>query len=959
MSRESFVPLKHPLSLRYFFEVAKAGSFRKASAQVHVAASAINRHVKHLEEEMGSPLFERGRGREGLRLTAAGEILLYRLKRAMTELGAAGSEIDALQGLRRGTVNFGANEGIWREVLPGVLTQFRSDHPGIQYHVVTAHSPRLVEMVLADEVDFALAFNPPPHESLTLAAKLNVGACVMVRRNHPLASRRALRLRDCAQYELVMPDESLALRGTLDKMFAQAGLAPQVALTTNSYEVMRLADGGRHRRRRHGAGQLRRVEARRRGRAQWLRRRRDAQGLPGGRARLKSQVAGAPARGVQRAAGDGDRHRRLHRHAVRAGAGAARPACRRRRGAGDRRHRRRRLGGHRAAGEARAQGGRGDRQGAEAGYLKRWAPGIIDRNELSAPGKPLQKERWAAVVDAVGSHTLANACAQTRYGGAVAACGLAQGLDLPATRRALHPARSVGLDVEDYLDYFVDDPSTRLACLFLETVRRPDRLAAAAARMRAAGKPVVVLKVGRTAMGAAASAAHTGSLASSHTAASEFFRHAGIVVVDDLDELVEACTLFDTLRKPPANDGLGVINISGGEVALTCDLGQELGLHLPPLGAATTEALSAVLPAFATPANPLDATSAALSDPQVYQRSMRALLDDPAIGLVAVSQDCPSGLSDGAARGYSKLAQSAAEVARTAAKPMVFYSNVAGPLHPVTIEPLRGTQVPVLQGARPALVAIRSYLEWHRWTPAPAAQARGVQAQPAWRTRLADGTPLSENEAKRFLQDHGVRTTRETPAATAEAAVRAAQEIGFPVVLKVDSADIAHKSDVGGVALSLNDAAAVAQAFDRVLHNVRQHRPDAKVDGVVVQEMVVGGVELIVGSAQHRPFGPGIVVGAGGVLVELMNDSAFALAPVSAAQARQLVGRTRASRLLDGYRGAPPADRHALEAVVVRVSDIAQAYADVIEAIELNPVAVLREGQGACALDALIVPCNP
>lgn len=518
---------------------------------------------------------------------------------------------------------------------------------------------------------------------------------------------------------------------------------------------------------------------------------------------------------------------------------------------------------------------------------------------------------------------------------------------------------SVGLDVEDYLDYFVDDPSTRLACLFLETVRRPDRLAAAAARMRAAGKPVVVLKVGRTAMGAAASAAHTGSLASSHTAASEFFRHAGIVVVDDLDELVEACTLFDTLRKPPANDGLGVINISGGEVALTCDLGQELGLHLPPLGTATTEALSAVLPAFATPANPLDATSAALSDPQVYQRSMRALLDDPAIGLVAVSQDCPSGLSDGAAHGYSKLAQSAAEVARTATKPMVFYSNVAGPLHPVTIEPLRGTQVPVLQGARPALVAIRSYLDWHRWTPAPAAQAPGVQAQPAWRTRLADGTPLSENEAKRFLQDHGVRTTRETPAATAEAAVRAAQEIGFPVVLKVDSADIAHKSDVGGVALSLNDAAAVAQAFDRVLHNVRQHRPDAKVDGVVVQEMVLGGIELIVGSAQHRPFGPGIVVGAGGVLVELMNDSAFALAPVSAAQARQLVGRTRASRLLDGYRGAPPADRHALEAVVVRVSDIAQAYADVIEAIELNPVAVLREGQGACALDALIVPCNP
>ncbi|WP_198086220.1 LysR family transcriptional regulator [Variovorax sp. E3] len=241
MSRESFVPLKHPLSLRYFFEVAKAGSFRKASTQVHIAASAINRHVKYLEEEMGSPLFERGRGREGLKLTAAGEILLYRLKRAMAELGAAGTEIDSLLGLERGTVNFGVNEGIWREMLPGVLTQFRRNYPGIQYHVVAANSPRLAEMVLADEVDFALAFNPSPHEGLTLAARRDVGACVMARRNHPLAARRALRLRDCAQYELVMPDESLALRATLDKMFSQAGLAPRVALTTNSYEVMRSA----------------------------------------------------------------------------------------------------------------------------------------------------------------------------------------------------------------------------------------------------------------------------------------------------------------------------------------------------------------------------------------------------------------------------------------------------------------------------------------------------------------------------------------------------------------------------------------------------------------------------------------------------------------------------------------------------------------------------------------------
>lgn len=239
--REPFIPLKHPLPLRYFHEVARAGSFRKASDQIHVAASAINRHVKQLEDEMGTPLFERGKGREGLRLTAAGEILLYRLKRAMAELGAARTEVNSLLGLDRGTINVGVNEGIWRELLPSVLTAFRKAHPGIDYHVVVGNSPRLIELLLADEIDFALAFNPRPDPNVTLAIRHQVRACVMMRRTHPLASKRSVRLRDCAAYELVMPDESLALRGTLDRMFTQAGISPRVVLTTNSYEVMRTA----------------------------------------------------------------------------------------------------------------------------------------------------------------------------------------------------------------------------------------------------------------------------------------------------------------------------------------------------------------------------------------------------------------------------------------------------------------------------------------------------------------------------------------------------------------------------------------------------------------------------------------------------------------------------------------------------------------------------------------------
>lgn len=239
MSRDSNLPLKHPLSLRYFYEVAKAGSFRKASEHTHVAASAINRHVKHLEDELGTLLFERGKGRGGLKLTAAGEIYLYRLKRAMTELGEARTEVDEIIGLKRGTVNFGVNEGIWREVLPKLLAGFREAHPGIDYHITVGNSPRLIELLLQDEIDFALAFNPQPHSGIKFAVKRSVAACVMVPRNHPLASRRSVRLAECAPYDLVMPDASLALRATLDRMFAQAGVLPRTVLTTNSYEVMR------------------------------------------------------------------------------------------------------------------------------------------------------------------------------------------------------------------------------------------------------------------------------------------------------------------------------------------------------------------------------------------------------------------------------------------------------------------------------------------------------------------------------------------------------------------------------------------------------------------------------------------------------------------------------------------------------------------------------------------------
>ncbi len=510
------------------------------------------------------------------------------------------------------------------------------------------------------------------------------------------------------------------------------------------------------------------------------------------------------------------------------------------------------------------------------------------------------------------------------------------------------------LDIHDYLAHFANDDKVKLAAVFMETVRDPEGFARAARLMRAAGKPIVLLRVGRSSQGAAATAAHTGSLAGSDEAYLDFFRGLGVVVANDMDEFVETCVLFESGARAPRGDGVAVLNVSGGEIALTCDLGEAAGLRFARPAATTLQRLAAVLPSFATPSNPLDVTGAAVSDGGLYRQCVDILAADPDVAVLAISQDCPPGIGERAAGNYRLIAQAAAQAAQALSKPVLFYSNVGGGMHADVVAPLHASRVAALQGARPALQAIAHWLAWHRWQPEPAFEPAFSQPQPAWRDRFASGEPLSEGEAKRFLADHGIATTRERLCTSAEQAVAAAREIGHPVVMKIESPDIAHKTEAGGVALGLADDAAVRAAFDRILADVSRHQPQARLRGVAVQEMVRGGIEMIAGTSRRAPFGPALVVGTGGIWVELVRDSVLALAPVSPARAHRMLRATRAAALLDGFRGAAPADAAALEALMVRLSEIAAAYADLVEAIEINPVAVLAAGQGVRVLDALV-----
>ena len=512
------------------------------------------------------------------------------------------------------------------------------------------------------------------------------------------------------------------------------------------------------------------------------------------------------------------------------------------------------------------------------------------------------------------------------------------------------------VDVEQYLDYLADDDATRVAALFIETIRDPVAFAAAACRMRQAGKPVVALKVGRSDRGAIAAAAHTGSLAGTSAVYDDFFRRCGVISVEDIDELVEAVELMRAIGDKPAGKGVAVLNVSGGEIALTCDVAQRIDLDLPELSEPTKERLREILPAFGHATNPLDATGVSVFDMQMYGGCVEALASDPAVSLVAVSQDCPSHLGSKQAETYVAMAEAVARLAPSLSKPVIFYSNVAGGIHPAVAKPLLAAGVPVLQGARASLLAVRRFLELNEGEAADETSGLQLAADPKWLQRFASGEPLTEREAKEFLEEAGFPVTREALATSAAQASEIAQSIGFPVVLKVESTDLPHKSDAGGVKLDLRTPEAVKIAYEEIVRSVGEKAPQARIGGVLVQEMAGKGTEVIVGLTRQDPFGMALVVGSGGVLVELIGDSALALVPFSPERASELVAATKVSRLLSGYRGSPAGDVAALADVMSRLSEIAVAYGEVLEAVDLNPVHVGPQGDGVRILDALIVP---
>jgi acetyltransferase len=511
-----------------------------------------------------------------------------------------------------------------------------------------------------------------------------------------------------------------------------------------------------------------------------------------------------------------------------------------------------------------------------------------------------------------------------------------------------------GATVEEYLNYLVEDENTGVIAAFVEGFKRPGSLLAVARKAAERDKPLIILKGGRSEVSQRAAATHSGSLAGAAEVIDAALRQSGIVQVRSINELIDSVSIFSCdgyIKKYKGGRGIGVLSGSGGECTLASDAAASAGLEVPELTESTKAQLQEAVADFGNMNNPLDGTGAMYDDERIFPRLLQALIDDANIDLVNINLEAndprPRELKSG-----GRFAQLIERAAAASAKPIATFSSVVGgPVDREILLPLRAAGVPLMEGAECATAALRNLAEYYEFRKVRQARSPEPGRVTSPQTEMPSGI-LPAETAFRLLESHGISIAPAVMAHSAEQAVAAAERMGFPVALKVESAQITHKSDVGGVALGLSSGAAVRDGFTQIYRQVRNQSPGAKIDGVIVQRMTGAGVEMIVGVKRDPLFGPVVLCGFGGVLVEVLKDVAVGIPPLSKEQARDMIGRLRGFAILGGVRGKPPADVNALCDVIVAISRLAASLGDRLEGLDINPLIV--QTKGAVAVDALV-----
>lgn len=497
------------------------------------------------------------------------------------------------------------------------------------------------------------------------------------------------------------------------------------------------------------------------------------------------------------------------------------------------------------------------------------------------------------------------------------------------------------VDVSECLEWMALQPDVKVIMAYVEGVRDGARFRAALELARRNRKPIVMMKVGRSEVGARAANSHTASLAGADAIYDALFRQYGVHRATTTEEQIDvayACArgIF------PKSNRLGVITLSGGAGVLISDAAERHGLDVAPMPEAAQRTLKALLP-FATVDNPVDTTAQALNDMGLLARNIEVVLDEGGYdALICFFTTVPNTRTLSA-----PLREAIAQGCARFPDRLIALSMIGDP---DVVAGYEASGMLTFEDSNRAVVALAALVRFAEAFDRTAEQA-GIVAGAGAITGA-----MSEVAAKALLAQAGIPFLSERLVTDAESAGAAADAMGYPVVMKIVSPDIAHKTEIGGVLVGVATRAGVQEGFATLLQRAATHRPEAKIDGVLLAPMARPGVETIIGVTRDPVFGPAVMFGLGGVHVEVLKDVTFRLAPFGPEEAHRMIGEIRGRAILSGVRGAPPADVDALAGVLVAISAFAAAHADDFETIDLNPVVVLPAGEGAVALDALVVP---
>ena len=503
------------------------------------------------------------------------------------------------------------------------------------------------------------------------------------------------------------------------------------------------------------------------------------------------------------------------------------------------------------------------------------------------------------------------------------------------------------LDFADFARYLLDDAGTTVIAGFVEGFKNAAKFIEVARLAAERGKPMVLIKIGRSELGKRAASSHTAALTGADALYEAVCKQYGVIRVPSYDDLLEVAQLMAQTRKPKQS-GIAVVSHSGGICSLTADMCGQQGLDLPVLSEKARGAIDGILKGFGWAANPADVTGKANSD--AFPAIMEAMIDEPGVGTLAI-----------ASAGRDQQADQVIALREKSDKNVVYMWTGSRDNSP-SLTKLKAAGVPLFYTPDSMARGLRHLLDYHAWHDkrtrtgfAKPVAITAAQTQTLNKLHDLKRNSLSESESKQLIAAWGVPVSMEVRVNDADAAMKAADKIGYPVVLKVDSPDIPHKTEAGVVCLNLQNANEVRVAYAAILANARAHAPNAAVNGVLVQEMVRGGVEVIIGVNYDRQIGPTLVFGSGGIMVEVYKDVAMRHCPITPAEAHEMITEVKGAKLLQGFRGKPACDIDALADVLVKVSQLAAQLDGQLAELDINPVLVLPRSQGVKAVDALAV----